>query len=150
MTKLAPEWVRTSDPVFRSPARYRWTTAPARQKLWRGEIILKRWTVRTWITESHLATIVMKIMSHATYMMGFSICCRAYTPESTVLQMAPYRECRTARIPESVVQSQGLTPQSHVLQRGPSKPPTSRHRPVATTSTHTITHRGSHYNVKWL
>ena len=28
MTKLAPEWVRTSNPV-RSPARYRWTTAPA-------------------------------------------------------------------------------------------------------------------------
>ena len=30
MTKLAPEWVRTSDPVIRSPARYRWTMAPAR------------------------------------------------------------------------------------------------------------------------
>ena len=29
MTKLAPEWVRTSDPVIRSPARYRWTTAAA-------------------------------------------------------------------------------------------------------------------------
>ena len=29
MTKLAPEWVRTSDLVIRSPARYRWTTAPA-------------------------------------------------------------------------------------------------------------------------
>ena len=29
MTKLAPEWVRSSDPVIRSPARYRWTTAPA-------------------------------------------------------------------------------------------------------------------------
>ena len=28
MTKLAPEWVRTIDPVIRSPARYRWTTAP--------------------------------------------------------------------------------------------------------------------------
>ena len=28
ITKLAPEWVRTSDPVIRSPARYRWTTAP--------------------------------------------------------------------------------------------------------------------------
>ena len=31
MTKLAPEWVRTSDPVIRSPARYHWTTAPASQ-----------------------------------------------------------------------------------------------------------------------
>ena len=30
MTKLAPEWVRTSDPVIRSPARYRWTTAPTK------------------------------------------------------------------------------------------------------------------------
>ena len=29
MTKLAPEWVRTSEPVIRSPALYRWTTAPA-------------------------------------------------------------------------------------------------------------------------
>ena len=29
ITKLAPEWVRTSDPVIRSPARYRWSTAPA-------------------------------------------------------------------------------------------------------------------------
>ena len=29
MTKFAPEWVRTSDPVIRSPVRYRWTTAPA-------------------------------------------------------------------------------------------------------------------------
>ena len=29
MTKLAPEWVRAGDPVIRSPARYRWTTAPA-------------------------------------------------------------------------------------------------------------------------
>ena len=28
MTKLAPEWVRTSDPLIRSPACYRWTTAP--------------------------------------------------------------------------------------------------------------------------
>ena len=29
MTKLAPERVRYSDPVIRSPARYRWTTVPA-------------------------------------------------------------------------------------------------------------------------
>ena len=29
MTKLAPERVRISDPVIRSPARYRWTTATA-------------------------------------------------------------------------------------------------------------------------
>ena len=35
MTKLAPEWVRTSDPVIRSPARYRWTTAPARFPEWK-------------------------------------------------------------------------------------------------------------------
>ena len=28
MTKLAPEWIRTSDPVIRSLARYRWTMAP--------------------------------------------------------------------------------------------------------------------------
>ena len=29
MTKLVPKWVRTSDPVIRSPSRYRWTTAPS-------------------------------------------------------------------------------------------------------------------------
>ena len=34
MTKLAPEWVRTTDPVIRSPARYRWTTAPAICYMW--------------------------------------------------------------------------------------------------------------------
>ena len=28
--KLAPEWVRTNDPVIRSSAHYRWATAPAR------------------------------------------------------------------------------------------------------------------------
>ena len=33
MTKLAPEWVRTSDPVIRRPARYRWTTARAQTVL---------------------------------------------------------------------------------------------------------------------
>ena len=37
MTKLAPEWVRTSDPVIRSPARYRWTTAPAKRNAWTAE-----------------------------------------------------------------------------------------------------------------
>ena len=39
MTKLAPEWVRTSDPVIRSPARYRWTTAPTTHFL--GKLIIK-------------------------------------------------------------------------------------------------------------
>ena len=39
MTKLAPEWVRTSDPVIRSPARYRWTTAPAKNLY--GDIAFK-------------------------------------------------------------------------------------------------------------
>ena len=39
MTKLAPEWVRTSDPVIRSPARYRWTTVPAQSPYVVGEDI---------------------------------------------------------------------------------------------------------------
>ena len=34
MTKLAPEWVRTSDPVIRNPARYGWTTAPTFCSSW--------------------------------------------------------------------------------------------------------------------
>ena len=38
MTKLAPEWVRTSDPVIRSPARYRWTTAPALKHVLKGHL----------------------------------------------------------------------------------------------------------------
>ena len=38
MTKLAPEWVRTSDPVIRSPARYCWTTALARKLIDRTPI----------------------------------------------------------------------------------------------------------------
>ena len=61
MTKLAPEWVRTSDPVIRSPARYRWTTAPACMtsgtpgiivapgesplvmSVWAGVVMMSRW-----------------------------------------------------------------------------------------------------------
>ena len=39
MTKLAPEWVRSSDPVIRSPARYRWTTAPAPHNV-RGGLLI--------------------------------------------------------------------------------------------------------------
>ena len=34
MTKLAPEWVRTSDPVIRSPVCYRWIMAPAHTLMW--------------------------------------------------------------------------------------------------------------------
>ena len=41
MTKLAPEWVRTNDPVIRSPARYRWTTAPAPEYA-RGMLLISR------------------------------------------------------------------------------------------------------------
>ena len=41
LMKLAPEWVRTSDPVIRSPARYRWTTAPATCLCQRQEMALK-------------------------------------------------------------------------------------------------------------
>ena len=41
MTRLAPEWVRTSDPVIRSPARYRWTTAPAPSDvLWNDQCLI--------------------------------------------------------------------------------------------------------------
>ena len=43
MTKLAPEWVRTNDPVIRSPAGYRWATAPAHVFLgWRYSDIITR------------------------------------------------------------------------------------------------------------
>ena len=36
MTKLAPEWIRTSDPVIRSRARYRWTMVTALFNTQRG------------------------------------------------------------------------------------------------------------------
>ena len=49
MTKLAPEWVRTSDPVIRSPARYRWTTAPASLYL-EGRMLDLRTDVGLWPT----------------------------------------------------------------------------------------------------
>ena len=38
MTKLAPEWVRTSDQVIRSPVRYLCTTAPADSLSWTNHI----------------------------------------------------------------------------------------------------------------
>ena len=41
MTKLAPEWVRTNDPVIRSPARYRWATAPANIPGYESRVMLK-------------------------------------------------------------------------------------------------------------
>ena len=40
------------------------------------------------------------------------------------------------------------TPESPVLQAAPYKVPTARQPAVATTSTHSTTHRGSHFNVK--
>ena len=43
MTKLAPEWVRTSDPVIRSPAHYRWTTAPALTDDERDDVFSVQW-----------------------------------------------------------------------------------------------------------
>ena len=46
MTKLSPEWVRTSYPVIRSPARYRWTRRPpaatSRNSLWLVELLIVR------------------------------------------------------------------------------------------------------------
>ena len=46
MTKLAPEWVRSCDPVIRSPARYRWTTAPADRYCWLHALIV----MVMWVT----------------------------------------------------------------------------------------------------
>ena len=46
MTKFAPEWVRTSDPVIRSPARYRWTTAPAIIAFDNNQVLQRRWRVK--------------------------------------------------------------------------------------------------------
>ena len=49
MTKLAPEWVRTSDPVIRIPARYRWATAPASIHIHvHPSNLLYKWVFITW------------------------------------------------------------------------------------------------------
>ena len=53
MTKLAPEWVRTSDPVIRSPARYRWSTAPA----YRTDRII-------WVYNKHINRIIWVYNKH--------------------------------------------------------------------------------------
>ena len=52
MTKLAPEWVRTSDPVIRSPARYRWTTAPAACSFQSSQVFHK--SVNTYIIRDQM------------------------------------------------------------------------------------------------
>ena len=51
MTKLAPEWVRTSDPVIRSPARYRWATAI---DLMRQSVFLSSWDYPSLIFTVHI------------------------------------------------------------------------------------------------
>ena len=48
MTKLAPEWVRTNDPVIRSPARYRWATAPAQGDGGGNDIDAEETSVDEW------------------------------------------------------------------------------------------------------
>ena len=53
--KLAPEWVRTSDPVNRSPARYRWTTAPALA------------SVRSWQANVNGSRVLRKITNAKIY-----------------------------------------------------------------------------------
>ena len=58
MTKLAPEWVRTSDPVIRSPARYRWTTAPA----WVDEDDWWGWSWHMKVSQKTIDTCSSKIL----------------------------------------------------------------------------------------
>ena len=62
MMKLAPEWVRTSDPVIRSPARYRWTTAPAWVDEEDDEVGLKEKTEDT----RYIQTDYIKISTRST------------------------------------------------------------------------------------
>ena len=84
MTKLAPEWVRTSDPVIRSPARYRWTTAPAigpvmrNMTIMRGMLVgpdpMSRSTVLFvlpgWMNRSTVTHPAGPVMGNITIMMG--------------------------------------------------------------------------------
>ena len=73
MTKPAPEWVRTSDPVIRSPARYRWTTAPAQHVL---SPFVKD------ITEYSLTN-----FRSGTLSLSKLACCFAYIPACVVVAM---------------------------------------------------------------
>ena len=62
MTKLAPEWVRTSDPVIRSPARYRWTTASG-QRILSVVIFLKITYTCRYSIANNVAYIVLQLDS---------------------------------------------------------------------------------------
>ena len=70
MTKLAPEWVQTSDPVIRSPARYHRTTAPASKIMKTAMIyIYSRYiaiVVQCQIDLSRPGTIVFKLYKYQT------------------------------------------------------------------------------------
>ena len=76
MTKLAPEWVQTSDPVIRSPARYRWTTAPAHLTLndplrsYQGHMIFKRNFMHPNLYEIHVHS---KSYGLSVYLMTFDL-----------------------------------------------------------------------------
>ena len=80
MTKLAPEWVRTSDPVIRSPARYRWTTAPAlpptcwihwETSHWNNFVDLYISTQELWFLELHPLATVCNNFRHFIYVTLF-------------------------------------------------------------------------------
>ena len=72
MTKLAPEWVRTSDPVIRSPARYRWTTAPAlivKRQQDKRTVGLVTWTAKLMVSViSYMDSVISYMESVISYM----------------------------------------------------------------------------------
>ena len=85
MTKLAPEWVRTSDPVIRSPAGYRWTTAPASAR----RLEYKHTYIHNTYVYACIHTyIALPVLSARRYIHPFTI--RAYlASDSSTAHMAP-------------------------------------------------------------
>ena len=66
MTKLAPEWVRTNDPVIRSPARYRWTTAHAPKSPERDDVVICKVRMR----DSMSVHVCMNVIYMVSYVMN--------------------------------------------------------------------------------
>ena len=72
MTKLAPEWVRTSDPVIRSPARYQGLRRPATLEV-RGILDAESVVFGRQFQAAALCTFAWMIPSHDDQRRGHDI-----------------------------------------------------------------------------
>ena len=98
MTKLAPEWVRNSDPVIRSPALYRWTTAPAYSYLYGA----KDHKSLVWLHRFKDTEGIMARWLHTLQQFQFSIIHRAGREHGNAdgLSRAPSTPCKQCTCPD--------------------------------------------------